>query len=234
MAMLRLELSDDQVVALAGQLSLPAKAAVLRLLASELNAADQMTPLEVDQVWSEVWEEDEEEEEEEEDEFEDDYPALDRRELLAAETFSYSYANYDNHLGIGNVRFDELMPNDVDILEQAEQEEWEDDRLAESLGVPAEQVGLWRESYRRAKEIVDAPTPAESFRRGVRYSIHDALAQGLNDEEAIEGLVTQICYRAADLAYLLDLEEELLSEYSEDLRRTPDSVQSRIIRQSED
>jgi hypothetical protein len=220
MAKLRLDLSDAQVVALVGQLSLPAKAAVLRMLATELQAADQMEPLEIDSAWSEFWDEDEEEEEEEG--FADDYPVMDRRELLAAETFSYSYANYDDHLGIGNVRFDKLMPDDVDILEQAEQEAWDDDRVARALDVPIDQVGLWREMYRRAVDIVDAPTPAESFRRGVRYSICDALVEGLNDEKAVEALVTQICYRAADLAYLLDLEETLLSEYSEELRHGPE------------
>jgi len=31
---------------------------------------------------------------------------MNRKQLLAAETFHYSYANYDNHLGIGNIRFD--------------------------------------------------------------------------------------------------------------------------------
>jgi hypothetical protein len=69
---------------------------------------------------------------------------------------------------------------------------------------------------------VDAPTPAESFRRGVRYSIQDAVEEGLTDEKAIERLVTQICYRAADLAYLLDLEQRRLSDYSEELREEPD------------
>ena len=45
---------------------------------------------------------------------------MNRRQLLAAETFHYSYANYANHLGIGNIRFDKLMPDDVDTLERAE------------------------------------------------------------------------------------------------------------------
>jgi hypothetical protein len=130
----------------------------------------------------------------------------------------YSYANYDDHLGIGNVRFDKLMPDDVDTLEQAEQEGWDDACLARALDVPEDKVEFWRESYRRAKGVVDAPTPAESFRRGVRYSILDALEEGLADDRAIERLVTQICYRAADLAYLLDLEDEVLSTYSQELR----------------
>ena len=32
-----------------------------------------------------------------------------RRHFLAAELFNYSFDNYENHLGIGNARFDELI-----------------------------------------------------------------------------------------------------------------------------
>jgi len=144
---------------------------------------------------------------------------MNRKQLLTAETFAYSYANYADHLGIGNIRFDKLMPDDVDTLEQAEQEGWDDKRLAEALEVEEEDVDFWRVSHQRAKEVVDAPHPAEAFRRGVRYSIEDAVEEGLSTEEDIEALVTQICYRAADLAYLLDLEGKQLSDYSRELRR---------------
>ncbi|HDQ71245.1 MAG TPA: hypothetical protein ENN19_03995 [Chloroflexi bacterium] len=142
---------------------------------------------------------------------------MERQHLLAAETFHYSYANYADHLGIGNVRFDELMPDDVEILEQDETECWEDARLANALGIDEDRAPFWRESYRRAKDIIDAPTPAESFRRGVRYSIEDALESGLNREDDIKLLVSQICYRAADMAYLLDMIGERLSTYSHDV-----------------
>jgi hypothetical protein len=195
------------------------------MLASELGEPDDLALLEEDEEFFGF---------DEEDELWADYPAMDRQQLLAAETFHYSYANYDDHLGIGNVRFDKLMPDDVDTLEQAEQEGWDDARLARALEVAEDKVEFWRESYRRAKDVIDAPTPAESFRRGVRYSIMDALeeglapdvargladdmARGLADEGAVERLVTQICYRAADLAYLLDLEGEILSSYSQELR----------------
>jgi hypothetical protein len=145
---------------------------------------------------------------------------MNRKKLLAAETFAYSYANYAGHKG--NARFDELMPNDIDILEQDQQEKWEDEDLAEALEVEEEDVPFWRESYRRAKEIVDAPNAAESFRRGIRYSVQDAVEDGLETEEDIEQLVIQICYRAADLAYLLELEGEPLSTYSKALRKAPD------------
>ena len=146
---------------------------------------------------------------------------MNRKQLLAAETFHYSYANYANHLG-GNIRFDKWMPDDVDTLERAEREGWDDARLAQALDVLEDRVEFWRVSYQRAKDIIDAPTPAESFRRGVRYSIQDAVEEGLTGEREIERLVTQICYRAADLAYLLDLERKRLSDYSEELREESD------------
>ena len=43
---------------------------------------------------------------------------MERIHLLAAEIFSYSYAHYDDHLGI-NERFDTLMPRDAEMLETA-------------------------------------------------------------------------------------------------------------------
>lgn len=57
--------------------------------------------------------------------------------------------------------------------------------------------------------------------RGVRHSIELAVAEGLRDEPSIERLVTQICYRAADLAVLLKRERKPLRNYSDDLRREP-------------
>ena len=213
MATVRMQIPETQVVALVEQLSPVAKKAVLEMLLAELDVdmddmespADYAEPFE---SWEfpDSWDEDEE-------------AGMDRRQLLAAETFHYSYANYDNHLGIGNVRFDELMPDDVDTLEMAEQENWDDARLAGALQVEEEDVGRWRLSYQRAKAIVDAPTPAESFRHGVRYSIQDAVEDGLAGEKAIDALVVQICYRAADLAYLLDVRGETLTDYSEELRK---------------
>jgi hypothetical protein len=145
---------------------------------------------------------------------------MNREKLLTAETFSYSYANYADHLGIGHIRFEKLMPQDVRILEQAEREGWPLKKLAQRLECNEEIAERFRVSYTRAKDIVDAPHVAESFRRGVRYSIMDAVAEGLNSEADIERLVTQVCYRAADLAYLLDLEKRDLSHYSENLRET--------------
>ena len=214
MASVRLDIPETQVVALVRQLSPGAKEAVLQMLVPELpDDLDELDDLEalVDydvpfELWddADVWDEE----------------GMDRRQLLAAETFHYSYANYDDHLGIGNIRFDELMLDDVDTLERAEQEGWDDVRLAEALEIEEEHVAHWRRSYQRAKAIVDAPTPAESFRRGARFSIQNAVEEGLLGERQIEDLVTQICYRAADLAYLLDMGQERLSDYSAALRAT--------------
>ncbi len=146
---------------------------------------------------------------------------MNRIQLLAAETFHYSYDNYDDHLGV-NARFDRLMPNDVKTLEKAIDEKWPLNRSAGELDVDPETAKNLLESFERARLIVDAKSPAESFRTGVRFSIQDAVAAGLRDDKAIETLVSQICYRAADLSYLLKQQNRQLSEFSEELREGPD------------
>jgi hypothetical protein len=216
MRSVRLDIPETLVVALVEQLSPAGKQAVLQILVPEFAEMDELDNLDAlfdDEDYDEdlFWEEEE---------ISLDEAGMDRRYLLAAETFHYSYANYGAHLGIGNIRFDALMPDDVDTLELAEEEDWDDSDLADALEVDEELAPRMRRSYQRAKAIIDAPTPAESFRRGVRFSIEDAIEDGLASDQDIEDLVTQVCYRAADLAYLLNSRLERLSDYSEELRET--------------
>ncbi len=144
---------------------------------------------------------------------------MERKHLLAAELYSYSFENYRNHLGIGNIRFESLMPQDALLLERAESERWSDERIAKELEVEKDTVPKWRKKIMRAKNIIDADDPAESFRLGVRFSIQDALEIGISSSADIDGLVTQICYRASDILVLLELREESLSKYSDALRQ---------------
>ena len=146
---------------------------------------------------------------------------MNRIHLLAAETFHYSYDNYEDHLGV-NVRFDRLMPDTVRVLEKATSEGWPLSRTAKEIDTEPEAATELLESFKRAKQIVDAENPAESFRTGIRFSIKDAIANGFHDETAVETLVTQICYRAADLGFLIKQEGTSLARYSDDLRRGPD------------
>jgi hypothetical protein len=146
---------------------------------------------------------------------------MNRTQLLAAELFNYSYANYQDHLGV-NIRFDELMPQTVLTLEKAEAEEWPLKELARELEVDSQQAEDLLERLQDAREVVEAENPAEAFRNGVRQSIHMAMESALESAEDIEKLVRQICYRAADLAYLLKAEGSSLSRYSRHLRREPD------------
>jgi hypothetical protein len=146
---------------------------------------------------------------------------MDRYQLLAAEIFGYSYANYEDHLGIGNIRYDKLMPDDAQTLERADAASWSLDRIAQALEVDRDQAAVSLQAYRRACEVVDAGNPAESFRVAVRQVLESATAKGLNDDESIEDVLIQICYRAADLAYLLDRKGKPLSRYSRHLRREP-------------
>jgi hypothetical protein len=139
--------------------------------------------------------------------------------LLAAELYSYSFEHYADHLAGGNVRFTKLMPEDVNNLQRAEAEQWSKERIARQLKIEDEVVEVLLERFQAAKEIVFAQNPSESFRLGATQSIKQAIKDGLHTDEDIDNLVIQICYRAADLAYLLDLEGSKLSDYSEWLRR---------------
>ncbi len=147
---------------------------------------------------------------------------MDRLKLLAAELFGYSFANYAEHLGIGNERYERLMPETAETLETAEREGWSIAKIADELDVDVERAEQFLEAFGRARDVVDAENPAEAFRHGVRFAIMDALDEGFDEPEAIEHLVTQICYRAADLAVLLEQERQPLSRYSRHLRREPD------------
>ena len=145
------------------------------------------------------------------------YRKMSQKQILAAETFAYSYANYADHLDI-NPRFDEYMPNDIDVIEKVVKQGESAEKIASKLRIDKDDAAHLLESYLIAKEIVSAKNAAESFRRGVKASIVYAIEKGLKTEEDIENLVVQICYRAADFAYLLDLEGKVLSDYSETLR----------------
>ena len=147
---------------------------------------------------------------------------MERIHFLAAEIFSYSYANYDDHLGI-NERFDTLMPHDAEILETALKEEWPIEKVAQELDASTETTRKLLFSVEGALEVVDAENPAESFRNAVRQSIEVALKDGLDTTEAIESLVTQICYRAANLGLVLDKKGHHLSQYSRHLRKDPET-----------
>ena len=147
---------------------------------------------------------------------------LSRTKLLAADIFAYSYANYQDHSGIGSIRFDKLMPRDAKKLEKAIKQNWPVERIEQELDVDTDTATHLLEATKRAILVVDAGNPAESFRHAVRHVIQNAAEDGLNDDDAIEQAVTQICYRASDMAHLLEAEGSPLSIYSEHLRKEPD------------
>lgn len=146
---------------------------------------------------------------------------MERIHLLASEIFKYSYANYEDHLGV-NERFDKLMPRDAKLLETAIKKKWSVKKVAEKLEVPIDTAKQMLDTTQEALAIVDAENPAESFRKAVEQSIHYAMGEGLHSQEEIADLVKQICYRAADLGLLLEREGHSLSQYSRHLRKESD------------
>lgn len=143
---------------------------------------------------------------------------MNREYLLAAEMYHYSYDNYADHIEVENPRFTEYMPRDAALVEQAEKEGWSDKRLAKALECDLEIAANQREAFREAVAIIDQKSPDRVFRQGVIASIRFALEKGLKCEEDIKELAGQICYRAADLSYLLTCEGSELRDYSEALR----------------
>jgi hypothetical protein len=141
-----------------------------------------------------------------------------RKHLMAAEIFGYSYDNYEDHLG-GNVRFDSLMPEDVWQLELALEGKKEIREVAKSLDVAEDVAQGLVETAGQARAVVDAANPAESFREAVRQLVEQACEKGMEGAEVVDGLVGQICYRAADFGFLLQQEGHRLEQYSRHLRR---------------
>ena len=151
-----------------------------------------------------------------------DSKPLNRHQFLTAEIFEYSYANYADHLGIGHERFERLMPDDAAKLELAVNENWDITRLANALDVDADTASSLIASTKNALKIVDAANPAIAFREAITQLIAKASEEGLDSDNAVCGLVTQVCYRVSDLAHLLAANATDLMSHCEELRREPD------------
>ena len=153
---------------------------------------------------------------------------MNKKQLLAAELFNYSYDNYADHLEVGNERFTKLMPEFYEILERSQIENWPKKKIAKELEIEEDTVEYWIHRLKTAKEIIFAKNASESFRFAVKDTIKRAVDEGLDSDEKIEDLVIQICYRSADFGYLLNLEKKQLYDYSRWLRRDRDVDYSRV------
>ena len=145
---------------------------------------------------------------------------MERIHLLAAEIFRYSYVNYEEHLGSDH-RFDKSMPKDAAILEEAVKEKWPVEKVAEKLDISDETASEVLHATFEAIEIVNAESPIDSFRKAVEHTLRYALTIGVKDDKDLMRLVDQISYRAADLSYLLEMEDKKLADYSKSLTETP-------------
>lgn len=145
---------------------------------------------------------------------------MNRIHLLAAEIFRYSYVNYEGHLGSDH-RFDKVMPEDAALLETAVKEEWPVEKVAKKLAISNEVASEVLHATFEALEIIDAESPADSFRKSVEYTLRYALTEGIKDDDDLMKLVDQISYRTADLSFLLEMENKKLTDYSNALTETP-------------
>lgn len=152
-----------------------------------------------------------------------------RMHFLAAEIFGYSFANYRDHLGIGNIRYEDLMPDDANRLVQAVRENWPLAKVAKDQETDTDIAASLILSTKQAVDVLDAGSPAKSFRVAVRQLLQKASEQGLNTDQEVESLLTQICYRVSDLSCLLDEQGETLEQYSQELRETSNDVDDETL-----
>jgi hypothetical protein len=138
---------------------------------------------------------------------------MERIHYLAAELFGYSYENYNGKLEIKHVRFTKYMPETVRKLEKALDENWIDSKIAKELEIEIEEVSKWKDAYRSANRIVKNTHAGAFFKSAIRESVLHALDLGLSEEKDIDILIEQICYRTADLGFLLKVEDKKLSDY---------------------
>jgi len=145
-----------------------------------------------------------------------------QHQLLTAELFDYSYDNYADHLEVGNARFKKIMPEFCATLGEAIDNKLPKEKIAQRLKIDPDKVDSWIKSYKDSAEIVNAVNPSEAFRISLQKIMYGKMKENLDTKEKIDDLIIQICYRVADLGYLLELEKSELSDYSDWLRRDKD------------
>ena len=111
------------------------------------------------------------------------------------------------------------MPNHAATLEQAVKENWEINRVAKILSVDSDTASSLIANTKNALKIVDARNPAFAFREAIMQLVAKASEEGLDSDDSVSNLVTQICYRASDLAHLLAADRSDLMSHCKELRR---------------
>ena len=143
---------------------------------------------------------------------------MERVHYLAAEIFGYSYDHYQEKIEMRHIRFTKYMPEDVKVMELAEKENWSDEELADKLDIDLDKAVDYEKALINAKRIVDAENAMRSYIEGIKESIDSVVESGIENEQDINKLVSQILYRTADFGFLLKNEGDELWQYSEMLR----------------
>ena len=114
------------------------------------------------------------------------------------------------------------MPDSAAKLEQAVNEGWDISRVASELDVDCDTAASLILNTKDAISIVDASTPSAAFRQAIEKLVSKASEEGLDSDDAIATLVTQVCYRVSDLAHLLAANGSALISHCGALRKEPE------------
>lgn len=146
---------------------------------------------------------------------------LTRHERLAAEVFAIPYHEYAERVQRSHPAAGPGMLEWIAILETAEEQRWEDRRVASLLGCEVDDARDTRRRYRDALEIIDARTPVEGFHIALRQAVATALShRGLSEME-IDDVVALMGARVADLLHQAAHSGRPPGEWMRDLTRPP-------------
>jgi hypothetical protein len=141
-----------------------------------------------------------------------------RYHQLAAEIFGYSFRRHTEKLEIDAVRFSEIMPEEVRVLEEFDPDDESIEELAGRLDCDIDRANRMLEDYRRAVAVVDREDSADRFRLAVENAVEVGLEEGYDEETLAEFVAHQAAYSAADLAYEVEQSGDGWEEVSRELR----------------
>ncbi len=137
-----------------------------------------------------------------------------RYDYIAAELYGYSYEHYQDKIDVHSRRFTYEMPSDAKLLEQAINESWTEEKIAEKLGIELDRVNDFKEAFHRAVKIVDSGSAYSKFEAGIRNTIDVVLEDHEIEKELKAFLIEQLLYQARDYEFLL--KEELLLNFDDE------------------
>lgn len=130
---------------------------------------------------------------------------------LAADIFGYSYTHYQEKVSMNHPRFTKYMPEDVRKLKKARQENWTDEKIAEGLEMPIENVPHWKRMYQLYADLDYEDHLGKFFLDSLKTDIKKLqIKLSASDQKK---LIHALAYRLMDFNFMLEENDETLKDY---------------------